>query len=334
MLKVLLCGIGKMGANHLRILNGLPGCELVALVDAAPGKAASVAKTVANCRGFDNLEDALRSVSADAAIIATPTASHFECSVQVLKARIPLLVEKPIAQNALEGRQLRALARELGIPLMIGHIERFNPAAVAIRKIVGSGAIGDIVSFNTKRLGGFPGDPKGATDVLVDLAVHDVDLAHWILGERIQVAGCVLHKGSAIDCANILGKTSNAGVSLSVNWLTPVKVREVTVTGSAGYLSANLITQEVLLTSKNPVLMKETGEDFGYEDYLRSFSCPDVVKVGISNREPLKEELAAFLRAVEHSTPMPVTAEDGLSALEVVEIARSLGSKPGVSHAA
>lgn len=321
--RVLLCGAGNMGRNHLRVLGTLPECEVAGVVEPDPKAASAVTEAPV----YDSLARALDSARPDAVVLATPTQSHHALAQTLIDRRIPFLVEKPVATSVADGAAMAERAGREGVPCMVGHVERFNPAVVAIRRLVQDGQLGQIVHVGARRVGGTPQDARKAGDVLIDLAVHDIDIAQWLLGP-LELKGSIGRHLQHVDCATMLFVAGDITVDIHVNWITPVKIRSLTVTGTEAHLEANLITQQVTLTRKNPVLA--SGEPSGnrfFDDYLLSFAVPDQIQVGILKREPLREELRAFVAALHEADPasaMPIPLEQGVSALGLAERARTL----------
>src|SRR5215472_1549455 len=150
-LRVGVIGAGVMGSNHARVLASLPGTNLVGVVDPVEAHRAR-ARELASCRTFDHL-DALLAEGVDAVTIAAPTHLHHEIALACIARRIHVLVEKPIASTVEEGKDIVEAAQRAGVTLMVGHVERFNPAVAAIKQAI-SGE--DILSIAITRVGPFP----------------------------------------------------------------------------------------------------------------------------------------------------------------------------------
>lgn len=328
-MKLLLCGLGNMGSNHLRVLSELKEYgRLAGVVDANIARTRAVAASH-RVRVFATVAEAIAHDSFDAAIVATTTASHEKVAMPLIKKGIPLLVEKPLARNTRQAENLMKASARHGTPLMVGHVERFNPAVVATRQLIRARALGEIISVNVRRVGGTPRDVLGAGDVLVDLAVHDIDITAWLLGDVPRFAGALGHRGKkVIDSATLLFQCRGAAVDLHMNWVTPAKIRAMTVTGTKGYLEANLMTQQVFVSRQDPLLTSRRQQRVNFfEAYANSFSAPNRTEIGITKQEPLKAELTAFLQAVAAGRKMPITAEEGYRALALAEEARRMVEK-------
>lgn len=331
-MKVILSGLGNMGKNHLRNLHELSDlCTLNAIVDKDEEKLNIIKNNYPNLKIFTNLDKALDEIEPDAVIIATPTSTHFDSGIKVLERGIPLLMEKPIASTTELAQKLINEANKKNTPFMIGHVERFNPAVVSAFQILSKKELGDVVSISTRRVGGMPRDINAAGNVLVDLAVHDIDIVSWLLNTKVKLITALGRKKNSIDSAILLGRANDTTVDIHVNWITPAKERMIKVTGTKGLLQINLISQQVLWVKQNPLLLTDESNselkphNTYFTDYIKSFSQPDQIEIGIQKREPLKEELRAFLTSVaSKSTEMPISAQDGFNALSFAESARKI----------
>src|SRR5258705_10414200 len=172
-MRVGVIGAGVMGTNHARVLGGLPNITMVGIVDPLPEHRAAAVEH-AHCRAFETL-DQLIAEGIDAVTIAAPTHLHHEIALACIARGIHVLVEKPIASSVQEGRDIVEAARRAGMTLMVGHVERFNPAVAAIKQAI-SGE--DILSIAITPLGTVS-PPMSNVGVLIDLAVHDIDLIRW-----------------------------------------------------------------------------------------------------------------------------------------------------------
>ena len=210
-----------------------------------------------------------------------------------------MLVEKPIADTLESAREIVRPAEENEVKLMIGHIERFNPVIPVIKKEVEDDKVSLI---EITRIGPFPPRIKDV-GVVADLATHDIDLIRYLTGSEIKKSYSLISRNVAQheDVAVLLFKTANGVLArVTVNWLTPFKVREINVATTKKFIKASLIDQKVTEYSR----YKENGS------YLaRNISVPF--------GEPLKLELGAFVDCIENDTQLPITEGDGLKTLEV-----------------
>jgi len=296
-LRVGVIGAGIMGANHARVLAGLPGIALIGVADPHPQQRDLVTR-VLGCPALDNFE-ALLDLKPDAVTIAAPTHLHRDIAVKCIARNIHLLVEKPIASNVEEGREIIAAARNAGVTLMVGHVERFNPAVQAIKSAIENE---DILSIAITRVGPFP--PRMSNvGVVIDLAVHDIDLIRWFTDSDIvevqpQLSSAVAERE---DIALLQFRTASGVLAhINTNWLTPFKARTVHIATRRKYLIGDLLTRQVT-------------ECFGFQPD-GSYSMRHL---SVGHDEPLRAELTAFARAIRTGTPPAVTGEEGVESLGI-----------------
>ena len=296
-LRVGVIGVGVMGSNHARVFSGLPGTELVAIADPDRKQADFVARTL-GCQAVPD-GDALLDLNLDAVSIAAPTHLHRDLALAAIARGVHVLVEKPIASTVDEGREIIAAARRAGVTLMVGHVERFNPAVEAIKDAVRDE---DILSIGITRVGPFP--PRMSNvGVVIDLAVHDIDLIRWFTDSDIievqpQLSSAVAERE---DIALLQFRTASGVLAhINTNWLTPFKARNVTIATRGKYVMGDLLTRQVT-------------ECFGFQPD-GSYSMRHL---SVGYAEPLRSELLAFLRAVRTGSKPAVTGEEGVASLEI-----------------
>ena len=313
-LRVGVIGAGVMGTNHARVLAGLPDVALTGVVD--PDEAhRSRATDLINCRTFDSLE-ALLALGVDAVTIAAPTHLHHEIALACIARKIHVLVEKPIASSVEEARQIVEAARRAGVTLMVGHVERFNPAVAAIKRAL-SGE--DILSIAITRVGPFP--PRMSNvGVVIDLAVHDIDLIRWFTESEIvevqpQLSSAVAERE---DIALLQFRTASGVLAhINTNWLTPFKARNVTVATRGKYVMGDLLTRQVT-------------ECFGF----KSDGSYSMRHLPVGHDEPLRAELIAFLNAVRSGGAPSVTGDEGVASLEIATRCLETSARPVAAPAA
>ena len=240
---------------------------------------------------------------------------HLEVATEVMSRGIHCMLEKPIASSVEEADKLIACAKKNNVTFTVGHIERFNPVIKKLKQMVDDNAIGDITSVVCKRVGGFPAvEPK--TDVIIDLAVHDVDIVNYLLGQKprsISSHGSRTRHSKKIDSAEILMDYGRASGFIQANWLTPVKIRTIALTGSLGYLEANYITQELTYYKHN---MKEIQKD-GFTEFVLQVGDPEKRVIKVDFEEPLAAELKAFMAKSMGRTAAIVDPVDAREALKI-----------------
>ena len=296
-LRVGVIGAGVMGSNHARVLAGLPGVTLVGIVDPLPAHRTRAVE-MTGCDTFATLEE-LVDAGVEAVTIAAPTHLHHEVALACIARKIHVLVEKPIASTVEEGHEIVAAARHAGVTLMVGHVERFNPAVAAIKQAI-TGE--DILSIGITRVGPFP--PRMSNvGVVIDLAVHDIDLIRWFTESDIvevqpQLSSAVAERE---DIALLQFRTASGVLAhINTNWLTPFKARNVTVATRGKYVMGDLLTRQVT-------------ECFGFKPD-GSYSMRHLP---VGHDEPLRAELIAFLNSVRSGQAPAVTGDEGVASLEI-----------------
>jgi predicted dehydrogenase len=296
-LRVGVVGVGVMGSNHARVLSELPGVKLVGVADPDRKRCEQVARTL-GCAAFSDV-DALIQHGIDAITIAAPTHLHRDIATACIALGLHVMVEKPIASTVEEGRAIVAAARRAGVTLMIGHVERFNPAVASIKRAIEDQ---DILSIAITRVGPFP--PRMSNvGVVIDLAVHDIDLIRWFTNSEIveiqpQTSSAVAERE---DIALLQFRTASGVLAhINTNWLTPFKARTIHIATRDKYVIGDLLTLQVT-------------ECFGFQ---RDGSY-SMRHLSVGYAEPLRSELLAFVTAIRTGQPPPVTGDEAVASLEI-----------------
>jgi UDP-N-acetylglucosamine 3-dehydrogenase len=299
-LGVAVIGVGFWGKNHVRVFSELPETQLIGVCDVDVEKA----KAIAGQYGVEAYSDSrklLKRKEVEAVSICTWTTTHAVEAMRVLRAGKHVLVEKPIASTIREARKIVDFAEQRDRRLMVGFIERFNPSVQRAKDMLRKGKIGELVSATAKRVSQWP-ERIGDVGVVKDYAIHEIDIMRKIFEEDptkvYAMAGNLKHTKFE-DYAQIMltfkhGKTA----FIEANWLTPDKIRRLTLTGSDAILSLNYLTQEVSI-----------------ENLART------LKPRYEWKEPLKLELQHFVRSLLKDKEPEVTGMDGLKALIIAEAA-------------
>jgi UDP-N-acetylglucosamine 3-dehydrogenase len=297
LLRVGVVGVGVMGSNHARVLSEMSGVQLVGIADPDRKQRDLVTRAV-GCPAFSDMDALLRS-GIDAVTIAAPTHLHHDLALECISRGVNLMVEKPIASNVAEARAIVAAARRAGVTLMIGHVERFNPAVESIKRWVKDQ---DILSIAITRVGPFP--PRMSNvGVVIDLAVHDIDLIRWFTESEIveiqpQLSSAVAERE---DIALLQFRTASGVLAhINTNWLTPFKARNIHIATRDKYLIADLLTLQVT-------------ECFGFQ----TDGSYSMRHLSVGYAEPLRAELVAFVNAVRRGETPAVTGEEGVASLEI-----------------
>ncbi len=328
-LKVAVVGAGSMGMNHLRVLKDL-GEEQVRLVGVAePQPAArSRASNRFQVQGFSDYREMIAEATPDVVAIVVPTDLHFEVASHALDAGVNVLVEKPITATVAQAEQLIALARERGAQLAVGHVERFNPAVLELKRQLDGGNVGRIFYLHARRLGPFPPRIRDV-GVILDLATHDLDVMRYLAGSEVRhVFAETQQRVHQTHEDLLLGliRFGNAAIGmLDVNWLTPTKIRELTVTGERGMYLVNYLSQDLYFYEND-----YTATEWDTMRSLTGVSEGTMTRLKVQKSEPLRLEWENVLAAVRDGTDVKVTGEDGLAVLRLAHQLMRAAEKPEV----
>lgn len=306
-------GVGSMGRHHVRVYQELPEAELVGVTDTDRERAREIAAkygTVAMSQ-----TELLESV--DAVSIAVPTPYHYDTALAAIDRGVHLLIEKPFVVEPTNGRELLRLAREAGLTLQVGHVERFNPAVIELQNIIGDL---DVIAIRADRLGP-PVDRQDSVSTAFDLMIHDLDVILSLVDSEVTSIDAY----GALDNRYIdamIGFDDGIIAALTASRVTQERVRKLTVTAKECKLNLDYVGQSIEIHRHSLPAYIETNGDVRY----RHESITE--RPTISNGEPLKEELRAFARAVRDRSEPVVTGEDGLCALELAKRIDSIARNP------
>jgi predicted dehydrogenase len=292
-IRVAVVGAGVFGRHHLRVLSQSLNATLVGVVDADRERAAQAAAEH-NCLTFATLGELKGEI--DAAVVAVPTSLHAEVGCELLAAGIDVLVEKPIAADLASARRLVDTAAEHQRILQIGHLERFNPAVAALKKIASIPLF-----FEIHRLSLF--SPRSLdVDVVLDLMIHDLDIVLDLAGampEEIRAAGISI-LSDKVDIANVrLAFPGGCIANLTASRVSTERVRKLRLFQPHQYISLDYQKQEAVAYTVSG------NQQIGFQP------LPAV------KEEPLRLEVEAFLASVADRTSPTVPGKEGLRALEV-----------------
>ena len=296
-LRVAVIGVGHLGRHHARILSSLEGAELVAVVDTAAERAAEAA-SASGARALTDYRELLGKV--DAVTVAVPTELHRDIALPFLEQGIAVLVEKPMARSLEEADELVAAARASGATLGVGHTERYNPAVAAVLPLVTSPRF-----IEVHRLGVFP-DRSLDIDVVFDLMIHDLDIILALVRsdvESIEAVGVPVLT-PRYDIANArLRFASGCIANVTASRISRERVRKIRFFQPDAYISIDYAAQEV----EGWRLVPRPGE----RPSIQGGPLP------VERDEPLRRELADFLRAARTRSAPLVDGDAGRRALEL-----------------
>lgn len=317
MMRVAVIGVGAMGRNHARVYNEMPDVELVAVADLNSAMAAEAARLY-RARAYTDYRAMLEETQPAVVSVVVPTQAHCQVTLDVLAAGCHVLVEKPIAATLKEGRRMIDRAAQLGRVLAVGHIERYNPTIIELKRRLDNNELGRIFQIHARRLGPFPARVRDV-GVVVDLATHDLDIMRYLTGKEVRRL-CAeteqeIHTAHE-DLFSGLVRFENGVLGvLNINWLTPTKIREITVTGQRGMFLANLLTQDLYFYENE----EAGGLDWNHLSLLRGVGEGQMVRLRLHRREPLRMELETFIAVARGEQGAIVGGEDGLVVLELAQ---------------
>lgn len=318
----ILCGVGRMGRNHLRVVQENPEFQLRGIVDPV------LAGKGSTHNGIPVFAD-VESVPADSyrvAIVATPTETHHAVAKQLIARGKHILLEKPLASTVAQCNELRELSERAGIRIAVGHVERFNPVVSKVAEILRSGWAGTAIHFTFTRVGGYPDSVKDGNNVLIDLAVHDLDILQMLAGE-VSLLSSVCHttlQPGVLDTAEMLLRSKGgASASVHVNWITPTKIRTLRVTGSKGVVFADLILQTCTIWGGN-LLRRGPEPELDYRQLAEDYRNSDRIEFGVRKEEPLQNQLTAFARFLRGEASPICLIPDATRSVELAQHAIAL----------
>lgn len=325
MTTVAVVGAGSMGRHHIRVYQELPNVELVGVVDQNLNVARSISQLY-RVPAYSDYHEMLAREQPDAVSVVVPSREHFAVAEDLLQAGCHLLVEKPLTTTLDEAKRLIDLADRLDRVLMVGHIERYNPAILELRRQLDNGQLGRIFQIHARRLGPFPSRINDV-GVIMDLATHDLDIMRFLTrSDAMRVYAEVRNEFNPtfedLFAGTVRFADGTLGV-LEINWLTPTKIRELYVTGERGMFCVDYITQDLLFCEN----AETNGEDWAPLSLLRGVKEGSQTKFAIDKKEPLRLELEAFISQVQGNSTLAANGHDGHAAMEIasafVESARS-----------
>jgi predicted dehydrogenase len=308
-------GLGMIGRHHARLLQTSARVAFAGAVDPAGDRFG-----VVHDRDlvFGDLTALLRAGTPDFAIVAVPTEEHVATVRALATEGVHVLVEKPLAASAAEGRALIEVCQAAGIHAAVGHVERFNPALLELRRRTQEGQLGQVFLLATERIGPFP-DRVRDVGVIKDLATHDLDLVRWLGGSPVErVTAETQHRMEREheDLVLATGRLENAiSFNCIVDWVSPTKVRRTRALGERGMLVADTLTADLTFYANGNV-----ASEWPETQALRGVSEGDSTRYALARREPLLVELETFFDLLEgDANAGVVTLAEGLETVIVAE---------------
>jgi predicted dehydrogenase len=313
-LKIAVIGVGHLGKFHTQKYAQMPGVELMGIVDIDSPKVSALADQY-NTRAYTDYRQIMGGI--EAASLAVPTALHHDLALDLLRAGIHLLIEKPITFQLADADRLIALAKEQNLVLQIGHIERFNPAVVQMQKWIDRPFL-----FKAERLSPFT--VRGTdVDVVLDLMIHDLDIILHTVKSKIREISAtgVSVVTDKIDMADTrLIFENGVTAHLTASRFADKPTRRIRIFQAASYLAVDCMKREISITRMEAVTNRKPDKPS-----IRTES------LNFTDRDPLADEIHSFVNAVIQGTEPAVTGSDGRDALQTALMISAQIMK-GLSH--
>lgn len=315
-MRVGVVGFGAIGRHHARNLSSLENVDFAGVAE--PYAAARNDATAAGYSTFKDVNDMLKK-GIDAAVVCVPTSQHEEVALHLIDSAVAVLVEKPIAHSSAAGERIIAAARRVALPLMIGYVERYNPALIEAKKFIADGNLGKLISINAQRVGILPPRIKDA-NVLIDIGVHDIDAVAFVTEKPLNLISAQGGRAvldDRVDYALLSLAAGDVAASVVTNWITPVKRRKLSITGLRGHVEVDYMMQEAFFAPGRDYLPTSS-----YEGLVEQYRGSELIPLPIKKEEPLRLELQAFVAGLYgEKLPDPAIA---LESLRIAEEATKL----------
>ncbi|MEK9726843.1 MAG: Gfo/Idh/MocA family oxidoreductase [Candidatus Margulisiibacteriota bacterium] len=309
MIKAAVIGLGNMGQHHAKAYSALSEAILVAVCDPNGERFERIIKEP-QTQYYSDVDQMISEQQIDVVSICVPTSAHYDVAVKCIDQGIAVLIEKPIAQTVDQAKALVKYAKEKNVLLTVGHIERFNPAITRVKQWIEDGKLGELQTIMCKRYGPFPKQIKDA-DVLVDVAVHDIDIVQHLVNKQpthSEVKMKRIHCDDRADYGHLMLTFDNdLYVDIFVSWALPFKQRIIEIVGDKGIAIVDCIAQTVNVFEVNI----EKGDDFV------GLPLSSEESLDIQRKEPIIEECRAFVVAVRDQQPPFICPEQATDALSL-----------------
>jgi len=323
--RVALIGYGSMGQNHARVLSSMPETELVGIFDPNfQGKSFIFEKLKQNSIAQ------LSQMDLDYCVIATPTNTHKDIACLLSKLNVNILIEKPIAIDYTSAQEIIDCADKNKVKAAVGHIERFNAAMIEARKRIQIGQIGKIIQIISSRQGPFPVRVSDV-GVITDLATHDIDVVTWLTNASIsKISAEIIFKDNNLreDGLFLIGElNSGVKISMTVNWINPIKERKTTIVGELGTFVVDTLNSTLVFYENGIIdLSNESISNF------RGVSQGNVHEYAFEKTEALKTEHRGMISYIDGDDNNICSLIEGKKILETVDIILKSNSTGNTIH--
>jgi UDP-N-acetylglucosamine 3-dehydrogenase len=309
-----LVGYGVMGKNHARILSTLDNVDFVGVVDPL-----EFDKKMVRSNGVPIFGEVSELVAQkiDYAVIAVPTEKHKEVTIQLLNEDVNCLVEKPVTVDVGSALEIKKIAESKSLIVGVGHIERYNSAIQVLKSKLSAGELGDIYQISTSRQGPFS-DRISDVGVVRDLATHDIDLCLWLTESKFEsIYARTLKKTNRQyeDMVSVTGlMNKKIIVNLIVNWLSPVKERNILIIGEKGAFQVSTLTSELTFFANGKI--KVTQDSISH---FKGVTQGDITTFSFDKKEPLAKEHEEFRNKILGLDAEIVSLDQGIETMIVTD---------------
>jgi UDP-N-acetylglucosamine 3-dehydrogenase len=313
-----------MGKNHARILKSMNNVELIGIYDSNPLLLSSVFEAPI----LHTIEDVIR-VSPDYCVVASPSNTHEEITKILFENGINALIEKPLSPTHTACLNLIESQRLNGMLAGVGHVERFNPALGEAKRRLQNGELGQVFHISTTRVGPFP---SRITDVgvTIDLATHDIDLTKWLVDseyDSLVAYSAALSGRKNEDLISVSGQLKNKILfSHNVSWLSPLKKREIVITGERGAFKVDTLLSDLTFYQNGEIEI--TQKELSH---FRGVTQGPILTYEFQKPEALFTEHSEFVKHLKGDPSGSVTLSDAASTIKIAEaiVASSAISRSG-----
>jgi len=326
MIKIGIIGCGYWGPNIIRNFYETDGTEVAICCDLNPDRLDFIEKRYPSIKITEKYLDVLKDPRIDAVAIATPVSTHFALAKEALSHNKHVFVEKPICSTSLQAASLIDFSNKKKKVLMVGHVFEYTAAVNKIKEIIESGEIGNVFYFNAWRvnLGIFQHD----INVIWDLASHDISILYYILKEKplsLNATGISHVKSGMENIAYItLHFKSNLIAHIHVNWLSPVKIRQIVIGGDKKMIIYDDIepSEKVKIYDKGITIKNKNQEDTLKAELQIEYRSGDVYLPKLEPTEALRVECRHFLDCILNKRTPRSDGESGLRVVKTLEAAQ------------
>lgn len=326
-MKLAIMGCGSWGRNYVRVLSELEHANLLYVCDKDESKLKEVSRTF-KVRTTTNFNEVLNDSEVQAVIIATDVASHFTIAKECLVHDKHVLIEKPLTNSVETSKELVKLAKDKNKTLMVGHTFIYNNAIRKLKEYIKNKEIGDIHYLTAKRNN--LGPIRSDVNALYDLATHDIAIFLYLMDSLpkrvIANGGSFIQKHNEIeDFVNIFLEFENGvKATIEASWLSPKKVREITLVGSKKMVVFDDIAPDKLTIFSKGAEAARTVDysNLEYKDYHITLMDGDILLPKIKIPEPLKEQVMHFIESIKQNKEPITNGQNAIDVLKVLEAAQ------------